>query len=418
MPVYRYQALSVAGKKVKGQLDAESPRHAKDKLKTDKLLPTEIVEIAAKGSDAAAAKAAETPWGRFQAALKESLGTGVGPRELGNFSRQLAVLLRAGIPLVDSLTALIEQNEQPRFQGVLSQVRDTVNEGGALADALGRHPAVFNNLFVNMVRAGESSGTLEVVLVRLADFLDGQAKLRGKVMGALAYPFFIVLVMIGAVFFLVNFVLPNMLKVFDQTEMELPLATKVLIFGTEFLQNYGWVLLVALVAAVVGFRRYVATETGRKRWDELKLKIPLVRRIVLYIAVARLSRTLGTLLKSGVNMIASLRIVQAVIGNESLRAILIQAETAVTEGATLERSLRASGVFPATVLHMIAAGEKSGELENMLLQVADIYEEYVESYTLVLTSLLQPLIIVSMALMIGFILTAVLLPMMQMNNVL
>lgn len=418
MPVYRYQALSASGKKVKGQIDAESPRQAKEKLKAEKLLPTEIVESAARGSDAAAAAKAQTAMGRFQAALKESVGAGVGPRELGNFSRQLAVLLRAGIPLVESLTALIEQNEQPKFQSVLSQVRDTVNEGGALADALGKHPAVFNNLFVNMVRAGESSGTLEIVLIRLADFLDGQAKLRGKVMGALAYPFFIVLVMIGAVFFLVNFVLPNMLKVFDQTEMELPLATQILIVGTNFLQNFGWVLLVGLVAGVVGLQRYISTEKGRKNWDALKLRVPLLRRIVLYIAVARLSRTLGTLLKSGVNMISSLRIVQAVIGNETLKAILIQAETSVTEGATLERSLRASGVFPATVLHMIAAGEKSGELENMLLQIADIYEEYVESYTLVLTSLLQPLIIVTMALMIGFILTAVLLPMMQMNNVL
>ncbi len=421
MPVYRYQALNAAGKAVKGQLDAESAKHAKAKLKSDKLLVTDITEISkskpAKSDSSNAKPNAKSRLVNLRGRLAQSLQS-ISIQELSMFTRQLAVLLRAGIPLVETLSVMLEQTEKEGLQQTLGQIRDDVNEGSSLADALARHPSVFNSLYVNMVRAGESSGTLEIVLMRLADFQEGQAALKNKVVGALAYPAIIMLVMIAAMIFLVYFVIPNMLRVFEQTDMELPIYTQLLIFGVHFMRNYWWLLLGVIIAVVSAFRRWIATDKGRYDFDQFKLRVPGIRRLVLFVAIARFSRTLGTLLKSGVDMVTSLRIVNAVVGNEIIKEIVAETERAVTEGASLAQPLKASGVFPSTVTHMIAAGEKSGELEDMLLRVAETYERQVESYTVIMTSWLEPMIIIMMTGMVGFILASVLLPMMQMNEVL
>ena len=415
MPVFRYQALSADGRTVKGQVDADNPKQAKDKLRQDKLFATKIEQL----------KEGAAPTNSTGNATLDRLGqsfqaifTSVSVREIANLTRQMAVLLRAGIPLVQTLTALIDQAEKESLHRVLSQVRDDVNEGGSMADSLAKHPQIFSSLYINMVRAGESSGTMEVVLARLADFLDGQAALRQKIGQAMAYPIVIMLVMIGALVFMVYFVIPNMLKVFEQSDMQLPIYTRILIGFVELFQGYWWAILMAVVALIIGFQRIASSEKGRNAMDAFKFKIPIVKKIVLYLAIARFSRTLGTLLKSGVSMIVSLRIVTAVVGNKVMRDIFLETERAVTEGASLAQPLKASGMFPSTVVHMINAGEQSGELEEMLLRVAETYEGEVESYTVILTAALEPLIIVVMTLMVGFVLVSVLLPMMQMNSIL
>lgn len=411
MPVFRYQALDQAGKNVRGQIDAESARAVREKLRQEKLFVTTIKETHGGNSSG------DDPsiLGVVSAYIRAATAR-VSIREVATITRQLATLVQAGIPLVESLTALVEQTENEKLQQILSAIRDDVNEGKSMADALRPYPAIFNDLFVNMVRAGESSGTLEHVLNRLADFLESQALLRGKITAALAYPAIMMLAMIGVVAILFVVVVPKIIKIFEQSGMDLPLYTRILVASVQFMQSYWWVVILFFMALTASARYYVRTPAGKVRWDTIKFKVPMFRRLVLYIALSRFARTLGTLLKNGVEMRTSLQIVGAVVGNSVLQDVIEKTRIAVTEGATLAAPLKASGLFPPMVVHMVAVGEKSGELEDMLLRVAETYEADVESYILILTSLLEPIMIIVMASLVGFILISILLPMFQMNT--
>lgn len=408
MAVYRYRAFDAQGRTRRGTLDEESRRAAAARLKAMRLTPIEIIAETAMARQSAA-EAARRP-------SLFSFSRGVPLREVALFTRQLATLVGAGLTLVDALGASMEQGEATRMAGITAGVRDAVNEGRAFADALAQYPAAFNDLYINMVRAGEQSGTLEIVLERLADFLDGQIELRNKVSGALAYPAIMFLTMLGVMGILFVYVIPKIVEVFDQTGQDLPLPTRILIGTTEFMRLHGAAVAVGLFLAVLAFRAWLRTPGGRARWDAFKLNVPLFGQLARQVAMSRFARTLSTLLSSGVSLPTSLQIVRAVVGNTIYAEATDRVHDAVVEGGGLSAPLRKAGVFPPAMVRMVAAGEQSGELEQMLGRVANAYDREVETRLTIMTRLLEPVMIVVMGGMVFFIMLSILIPMFKINQ--
>jgi general secretion pathway protein F len=405
VPVFQYRALDGGGKAVQGLREADSPRSLRTALRRDGVFLTEVLgEQQAKAQE------------RREVNVRRFLLGRVGPRDLAVATRQLAVLTRAGVPLVDALTALVEQVEHERLKRSLGDVKQRVNEGSSLADALAAHPRVFSTLYVNMIRAGESSGALEIVLVRLADFTESQARLRSKVLGTMAYP--AMMVIIGTVIMGVLFtvVVPKITRIFDSMNVVLPWYTRVVIGLSGFMASYWWAVVAALVLAGWSFVRWRATPVGRSRWDRWVLRAPIFGSILRQIALARFARTLSTLLKSGVQLLVAMDIVRNVVGNTRLAEVVEQARDAIREGESIAAPLKRSGEFPPLVHHMVAIGERSGALEEMLGNVADAYEQQVDTTIAALTSLLEPIMIVAMGAVVAFIVFSVLMPILQLNS--
>jgi general secretion pathway protein F len=405
MPVFEYKALTAAGKAVQGLKEAESPKALRGALKRDGIFLTEVLGE----QQQQAAQKRDVNVRRWVVAR-------VGAEDLAVMTRQLAVLIHAGIPLVESLAALVEQVEHERLKRVVSEVRQRVNEGGSLADALAAHPRVFNGLYVNMIRAGESSGALDVVLVRLADFTETQARLRSKIVGTMIYPVAMLVIgtlVLGALF---TVVIPKITKIFEDTKAVLPWTTKALIAFSTFMANWWWAVLALQGLALWGFFRWKATTAGRARWDRFKLTVPVFGRLIRTIAIGRFSRTLATLLKSGVPLLAAMDIVKNVVGNVRLAEVIEQARASIAEGESIAAPLKRSGEFPPLVHHMVAVGEKTGALEEMLGNVADAYEDQVETTVAALTSLLEPFMIVAMGVVVAFIVFSILMPILQINS--
>ena len=405
MPVFQYKALDAAGKTVQGLREADSPKTLRAALKRDGVFLTEVL-----GAQEQKAQAA-----RDVSVRRVVLGR-VSSTDLAIMTRQFAVLIGAGIPLVEALGALVEQLDHERLKRVISDVKQRVNEGASLADALAAHPKVFATLYVNMVRAGESSGALDVVLVRLADFTESQARLRSKVMGTMAYPAF--MMVIGTVVLGVLFavVIPKIVKIFDDSRVALPWYTRILISISSFVSQWWWALVLAAIAAVWGFLRWRGTTEGRRRWDRFVLRIPVFGKLVRIIAIGRFARTLSTLLKSGVGLLTAMDIVRNIVGNTRLAEVIEQARDAIREGESIAAPLKRSGEFPPLVHHMVAVGERSGSLEEMLGNVAKAYEDQVETTISALTSLLEPIMIIAMGGVVGFIVVSVLMPILQLNT--
>jgi general secretion pathway protein F len=403
MPVFQYRALSAAGKPLTGLREADSPRTLRGVLRREGVFLTEVVgEKQAKAS-------------REVNVRRWILGR-VGSRDLAIATRQLAVLVHAGIPLVEAMTALVDQVEHERLKRILGDVKQRVNEGAALADALAAHPRVFSNLYINMIRAGEHSGALEVVLKRLAEFTESQARLRSRIAATMAYP--ILMMCVGTVIMGILFtvVIPKITRIFQDTNAVLPWYTQVTISVSSFAAGYWWAILVVLGLAIWGFLRWKSTPAGRARWDRARLRFPVFGRVVRAIAVGRFARTLSTLLQSGVPLLTALDIVKNVMGNTRLAEVIDQARDAIREGESIAAPLKRSGEFPPLVHHMVAVGERSGALEEMLSNVADAYEDQVETTITALTSLLEPAMIVGMGAVVGFIVFSVLMPILQINN--
>lgn len=405
MPVFEYKALSAAGKPVQGLREAESPKTLRAALKRDGVFLTEV--LGEKQQQAQQAR---------EVNVRRWVVGRVSADDLAIMTRQLAVLVHAGIPLVEALAALVEQVEHDRLKRVISDVKQRVNEGASLADALAVHRKVFTNLYVNMIRAGESSGALDVVLVRLADFTEGQARLRSKVKGALTYP--AAMAVVGGAIMLILFavVIPKITKIFEDTQVTLPWTTRLLMGFSTFVSNWWWALLLLAGAAFWGFLRWKETPAGRARWDRFKLTVPIFGRLIRTIAIGRFSRTLATLLKSGVPLLAAMDIVKNVVGNVRLAEVIEQARQAIQEGESIAAPLKRSGEFPPLVHHMVAIGERSGSLEEMLGNVADAYEDQVDTTVGALTSLMEPLMIVLMGAVVTFIVFSVLMPILQINT--
>jgi general secretion pathway protein F len=405
MPVYEYVGVTGGGKKTRGVFDAENPRALRDQLKTQGIFITECFE----GKKAAERRKSEVQV-RMPGADRISL------MDVTVLTRQLATLQKAGIPLVDSLSALIEQCEKERLKAILSEVRQKVNEGSSLAAAMGEHPTVFTDLYVNMIRAGESSGNLDVVLMRLTEFLDNQLSLQQKLIAAAVYPALMVVLGTFIVGYLMASVVPKVTQIFEDQDAALPLITRILIFASDMIAGYWWLMIMAAVGAVIGFRRWHATTDGRRKWDRFVLRTPIFGDLTRMIAVSRFSKTMATLLASGVPLLGSLDIVKNILGNVVLIEVIEKARLNIREGESVAGPLKRSGEFPPMVTHMIAVGERTGELEAMLESVAEAYDQQVSSRVTALTSLLEPLMIVVMGGAVGFIVFAILLPILKMNE--
>jgi general secretion pathway protein F len=306
--------------------------------------------------------------------------------------------------------------ENEELKTALTNVRDRVNEGSSLHAALRQHEKIFESLYVNMVEAGEASGTLESVLARLADFLEARNKLNNKVMSALAYPAFMALMGMVTITIMMVVVVPKVTSIFEDFEQALPWYTRLLIFCSDVFTGYWWALIGVTVGSVYAFRRWRATPEGRARWDRFTLTVPLFGKLMMMVAVARFARTLATLLKSGVPLLRAMEITRNVLGNVELMRIVEEAGQSIREGESIAAPLKRSGKFPPIVTHMIAIGERSGQLEEMLENVATAYDSQVETRVQTMTALLEPMMIVIMGGISGSIAFAILMPLMQINE--
>lgn len=408
MPVYRYSGINDKGKKTAGTVDAENERAARTKLRRLSVYPTIVALEGGRGASLVTAGRRE-----FKFA---SLFQGVKPGDLAMLTRQLASLLQANIPLVEALSALIDQIEHPKLRSTLSTVRERVTEGTKLSDALAQHPKIFGDLYVNMVNAGESSGTLEQVLGRLADVTESAAKLRARIQGAMLYPAFMGIAGLAMMIALLTFVIPKITEMLIDMGAQLPLPTRILIGISNFILGWWWLLLGLLIGGIVLFRRWVRTPKGRETFDRRLLKLPLIGKLFRLVTIARFSRTLGTLLKSGVPMLTAMDIVRNVVDNRILRKVIETTRDAVKEGASLADPLKQSGEFPPLVTHMIGIGEKTGDLERMLERVAEAYETQVDNTVSTLMSVMEPVMLVFMGGMVGFIVVSVVLPMLKVSQ--
>jgi general secretion pathway protein F len=425
MPVFEYSGLTEAGKNVRGVKDAENRKVLRSLLRKDGIFLTDVRAAEGAAIATASSSSSRPVTGKIDLSgqglsrevdLRQVFGSRVSGQDLAIATRQLATLIGAGITLVDALTALVDQIEQPRLKRIIGIVRQKVNEGSSLADALAEHPKVFTTLYVNMIRAGESSGALDVVLVRLADFTEAQAALRNKIMGAMLYPAIMLLVGLGIVGILFIVVIPKVTTIFADMNVSLPWTTQILITTSTFARDYWYLMLAAIPFFVWAMRRYLKTTRGRAWWDRTKLNAPIFGELVRMLSLARFAKTLATLLSSGVPLLTALDIVKNIVNNSILSKVIEDARDAIREGESIAAPLKRSGQFPPLVHHMIAIGEKSGQLEEMLQNVARSYDAQVEVRVSALTSLLEPIMIVGMGVGVAFIVFSILMPIMQLNT--
>jgi general secretion pathway protein F len=407
MPAYAYTGLSAKGKPVKGIESAESVAALKAALKRQGVYLTAVSETKA------------TVQANSEGGLRIDLARlldRVSPKTVAAITRLLGTLLVAGVTLPEALMALTEQVESQRLKGILSDVAERVNEGRALADALQAYPGVFPALYVNMVRAGEASGNLETVLMRLAEFMEKQEELKSKISSAMIYPLVMGFVGAGVVTLLMVKVVPQITGMFEDMSADLPWNTRLLIFVSHVLSRYWLPLLLLLGGAIYGFGRWRASPAGRDRWDRFVLAVPVVGDLARKVAITRFTRTLGTLLASGVQLLQALDIVGSLLGNTALEKVVARARDEIREGDGIAAALKRSGEFPPLVTHMIAVGERSGHLEQMLSDIAEAYDRETNTTIGRLTALLEPLMIVVMGVAVGFVVFSIMQPIMMLNQ--
>lgn len=419
MPIYSYKAIGPGGEVKTGVIDADTPRDARSRLRRDKLLVSDIQEAKSRREKVHAPVQA----GRLTRALRQYRGSrgSLSGRELDFVTastRQLGTMLGSGIPLAEAVRAMIEQSQDRRTETIFREIRERINSGGSLADALEEHPHLFSNLYVGMVRAGEATGNVDVVLTRLADYLQYQRTLRRKVVGALTYPVMMILLGMGVVTALMAWVVPKITSMLEDTGQTLPLPTRILVTISEIFEDWWWagMLLVAGFSFLLE-RIYKNSEKGRLVLDRFALRVPIVGDVLLKQSVSRFARTLSTLLQSGVPVVQSLEITRNVIPNRVLADATDNIRIKILEGADIATPLRSSGVFPAVVGYMVAVGEQAGELEQMLDRISSAYDEEIEIATDRMTSVLEPILILALAVVVGFIVVSIVLPILQVGNV-
>lgn len=413
MPMYAYKGIASTGKNVTGVKDADSPKTLRAVLRKDGVLVTSF-ELSKGGK---AAKAANAQKGGLSRDV--DIGGVFGkPKkvEVANFTRQMATLIKAGIPLAEALGSMVEQIPNVRFKTPVAEIRTMVNEGSAFADALAKHPKIFDELYVSMVRAGEVAGNLDDVLGRLADFLEGSQKLKSKVQSAMIYPLVMVVVTVGIIGVLMIKVIPEITSMFTQQGKTLPINTRMLIATSGFFGGHWKAILAALIVLTVLFIYWKGTKEGKQTWHKFVLKLPVVGQLVRTINVARFARTLGTMLQSGVPMLRSLDTAKQIVQNVVLQEAVENAKRAVTEGESLAQTLKKSGQFPPSMIQMVASGERAGQLEQMLDRVATTFESEVDVKLTRLTALLEPMILVVMGGVVAFIVFSILQPIMDLGN--
>jgi general secretion pathway protein F len=402
MPVYEYKGVNRAGTKVKGIIDADNQRNARLKLKKDGVY---VMTLADKM--------------KAQQKKKASSGTTSGRvsvDEISNMTRQLSSLVKANIPLVDCLSAVSDQSENPYLKEVLADCRNQVNEGSTLQKAMLKYPKAFDTVFVSMVGAGEMSGSLDVILLRLAEFTEARSELRARVQSAMMQPVITIIAMLGILMGMFVYILPTITTILIDQGVEIPWYTQAVIDISDFMVNYWYLIIISLVGGFSFFMVWKSSAAGRPIWDRILLNLPIIGKIARMIAVSRFTRTLSTLLSGGVPMLNAMDIVRNVVDNAVLAKAIDDARDNIREGESIAGPLKKSEQFPPIVIHMVAIGEKTGELERMLNQVAETYDFQVKNKVAGLTSVLNPIMTVLMGGVIGFIVISVLVPMMDMLN--
>ncbi|MBP6218106.1 MAG: type II secretion system F family protein [Oligoflexales bacterium] len=401
MPIYLYKGYDTSsGAARKGKVEAESIKAARQKLKTkEKVIASELKE------EVSLAKGQTKGFNFFQPKVKLA--------DMAVMTKQFATLQQASVPLDESLKALTEQVETPVLRNTLSALKDAVSEGKSLGDAMSAFPNTFNRLYVNMVKAGESSGSLGLVLQRLADFQEYQVAVQGQVFGALAYPIIMILASVGIIAYIFISVVPKLQRVFTSMKVTLPWYTKSLIDFSSLLQNRWYLFIAAAMAVYFIFRAWYNSESGRMIFDRYSLKVPIFGPIVLRLNVSKFTKTLSTLLSSGVPIITALEITKNIINNKPIADAIGQAKLSVQEGESLGVTIEKSKLFPPLVTHMIKTGEKTGELEQMLQHVAVAYDAEVERKIETMISLIEPLMIMVMGGIVVVVVVAMLVPMLS-----
>jgi len=402
MPVFEYKGLSRAGKNIRGTVDAENNRAARVKLKRDGVFVTDLVDKTKK---------------QRKKKGKNKKTSAVPIADMSNMTRQLASLIKANIPLIDALGACSDQMENPTLKEVLSECKNAINEGSPFHRSLSKYPKIFDTIFVTMVEAGEMSGTLDVILMRLAEFKEDQAELNAKVKSALTYPIMMTAFMLIILAVMFVFVIPNMVSIFEDSDVKLPWYSLAVIDLSKFMVAYWWIVLGGFVGSIILFLQWKSSESGRPKWDAISLKLPISGKLVRMIAVSRFTRTLSTLLTGGVPMLNAMDIVRNVVDNSVLAAAIDKAADNIKEGESIAGPLKKSNEFPPIVIHMVGIGEKTGELEKMLNQVSDTYDFQVKNAVGGLTTVLEPLMIVIMGCVIGIIVFSLMVPMFKMSEI-
>ncbi len=391
MPVFEYKGRTLAGTAVQGELSASNREELERLLRQNKIMVTSVHK-----------KAAE---------ITIKFGTGVKKIDISRFTRQFATMIGAGLPMVQCLEILSAQSESRELRIIINKIKEAVQSGSTLSDAMAKHPKIFDQLYTNMVEAGEMGGALDTILVRLAVYREKADSLVRKVKGAMVYPAVVMIVATGVTVGMLTFIVPVFANMFGGLGAELPGPTIFILAISNFLQENFLIILLGLAAAITGFVLWVKTESGRATFDAFLLKMPVMGNLVRKASVARFTRTLGTLLSSGVSIIDAMNVTAKTAGNVVVSNAIKKAVVAIAEGDTITGPLKESGVFPPMVTQMISVGEKTGGLDDMLSKIADFYDEEVDAAVSAMTSLIEPVIIVLMGAVIGGILVAMYLPM-------
>ena len=408
MPIFKYTAANSNGKNKKGIIDAASRVQAGRKLREQGLFPIDIVQVKSKNSKKNGLPTSSLSLKLFHRIPRETVAATI---------RQLATLLNAGLPLDKTLDAIIiGEGKENRLQRVMTEVRETIREGGDLAGAFSKHPQVFNTTFITMIRAGENSGTLDIVMERLADHIDQQMALKRKVQATMAYPVLMLIVGVCVMVFLLSFVVPKVTEIFFDMGRTLPLPTRILLTASDLVRKSWGILLFCMLVGGYGAYRFCKTTRGKKAFDSLLIKTPILGDLIRQLSVSRFSKTLGMLLKNGVSLVSALEIVKNIASNEAMKEVIKKVHHDVQEGKPLTGPLKASGIFEHTTIQMIAAGEQSGRLDEMLLLVANDCDNKVNTKLQMLTSLMEPLMILLLGGMVGFVVMAIMLPIFEMSN--
>ncbi len=423
MPKYNYVAMDAHGKETKGTLEVSSQNEAIGRVKEMGLFPTKIVELdRSKEKPQKQGKAgpkAKKKRGAANIQIKiPGLSGRVKSKVLATFTRQLATLVDAGLPLLRGLRVLEKQERNVTLKDILGDLALSIEGGSTFSEGLAQHPKVFNRLFVNMVKAGELGGVLEVVLTRLSEFMEKAQKIKGKVVAAMFYPCAVITVAIGILFLLMEFIVPKFEEVFQGLAegAQLPAWTRFVMGVSNAVRLHLLSSLGVIVTVVILFMLFKSTKFGRRVWDKFKLKVPVVGPVISKVAISRFTRTLGTLVSSGVPILQALTIVKETSGNVIVGNAVGSVHESVKEGETITAPLEASGVFPPMVISMVDVGEQTGALPEMLLKIADNYDEEVDNAVTAMTSLLEPIMIVCLAVIVGSIVIAMFLPLIDLMN--
>ncbi len=420
MPIYQYKAFATGGSTTTGVIDADTPRDARIRLRRDNVLVSEIFELkGGRKKKLKSGKAEKVSFLERARAARAAKSTGPSGRNLeiaAAITRQLSTLLGAGIPLSEALNAIIEQADTRKVETVFRRIRERITQGASLGDAFADHPQFFSDMYVNMVRAGEATGRVDQVLSRLADFMQRSRALQRKIVTALTYPVMMIMLGIVVVSILMTLVVPKITGMLLDTGKELPFPTQVLMGISNVFSDYWWAGCLVLAAISALIERYYKTKSGELRIDKFLIRMPLLGDLLRKGAVARFAHTLSTLLESGVSAVQSLEITERVVGNRVVGDATSYIRTRILEGTDIATPLAASGAFPSVVTYMVSVGEKSGELEVMLQRIAESYDEEIEVVTERFTTVLEPLMIVLLATVVGFIVYSIVLPILEISS--